>query len=43
MLKLNRTQRAKECFMEALALDVKNFEAFETLVGGEMMTGEEGK
>ncbi|KZS94278.1 TPR-like protein, partial [Sistotremastrum niveocremeum HHB9708] len=41
MLKLNRTDRAKECFMEALALDVKCFDAFEHLVGGEMMTADE--
>ena len=43
MLKLNRTTRAKECFMEALALDVKCYDAFEMLVGGEMMTIDEGE
>ena len=43
MLKLNRTTRAKECFMEALALDVKCYDAFEMLVGGEMMTIDEGR
>ena len=43
MLKLNRGDQAKACFMEALALDVKCYEAFEQLVDGEMMTPEEGK
>ena len=42
MLKLNRGEQAKHCFMEALALDVKCYEAFEHLVSGEMMTPEEG-
>ena len=42
MLKLNRGDQAKRCFMEALALDVKCYEAFEQLVNGEMMTPEEG-
>ena len=42
MLKLNRGDQAKQCFMEALALDVKCFEAFEQLVSGEMMTADEG-
>ena len=42
MLKLSRTQAAKECFMEALALDVKCYDAFEQLVNGEMMTVDEG-
>ena len=42
MLKLNRGDQAKHCFMEALALDVKCYEAFEHLVSGEMMTPEEG-
>ncbi|KAJ3573119.1 hypothetical protein NP233_g2630 [Leucocoprinus birnbaumii] len=41
MLKLNRGDQAKQCFMEALALDVKCFEAFDQLVTGEMMTPEE--
>ncbi|KAI0636086.1 TPR-like protein [Trametes polyzona] len=41
MLKLNRGDQAKECFMEALALDVKCYEAFEQLIDGEMMTPEE--
>lgn len=42
MLKLNRGDQAKACFMEALALDVKCYDAFEQLIGGEMMTLEEG-
>lgn len=42
MLKLNRGDQAKQCFMEALALDVKCFEAFDQLVSGEMMTADEG-
>ena len=42
MLKLNRGDQAKQCFMEALALDVKCYEAFEQLVSGEMMTLDEG-
>nr|VWO99768.1 ANK_REP_REGION domain-containing protein [Ganoderma boninense] len=41
MLKLNRGDQAKQCFMEALALDVKCYEAFEQLVSGEMMTPDE--
>ncbi|KAH7875088.1 TPR-like protein [Lentinula edodes] len=41
MLKLNRGDQAKNCFMEALALDVKCYDAFEQLVSGEMMTPEE--
>ncbi|KAI9460370.1 TPR-like protein [Russula earlei] len=41
MLKLNRGDQAKACFMEALALDVKCYDAFEQLVGGEMMSLEE--
>ena len=42
MLKLNRGDQAKSCFMEALALDVKCYEAFEQLISGEMMTPIEG-
>ena len=42
MLKLNRTDKAKECFLEALLLDVKNYESFDLLVSGEMMTVDEG-
>jgi anaphase-promoting complex subunit 6 len=43
MLKLNRGDQAKHCFMEALALDVKCYESFEQLMSGEMMTPEEGE
>lgn len=42
MLKLNRSDRAKESFLEALALDVKCYDAFEQLVGGELMRPDEG-
>lgn len=42
MLKLNRVSKAKQCFMEALVLDVKCVDAFERLVSGEMMTPDEG-
>ena len=42
MLKLNRGDQAKNCFMEALALDVKCYDAFEQLISGEMMTPDEG-
>ncbi|KAF5327302.1 hypothetical protein D9619_004328 [Psilocybe cf. subviscida] len=41
MLKLNRGDQAKQCFMEALALDVKCYDAFEQLISGEMMTPDE--
>ncbi|KAF5388872.1 hypothetical protein D9757_005688 [Collybiopsis confluens] len=41
MLKLNRGDQAKNCFVEALALDVKCYDAFEQLISGEMMTPEE--
>ena len=42
MLKLNRGDQAKQCFMEALALDVKCYDSFEQLVSSEMMTPDEG-
>ncbi|KAF9523572.1 hypothetical protein CPB83DRAFT_775294 [Crepidotus variabilis] len=41
MLKLNRGDQAKQCFMEALALDVKCYDSFEQLMSGEMMTPDE--
>ncbi|TFK40039.1 hypothetical protein BDQ12DRAFT_481499 [Crucibulum laeve] len=41
MLKLNRGDQAKQNFMEALALDVRCYDAFEQLISGEMMTPEE--
>lgn len=42
MLKLNRSAVARESFMEALSLDVKCYDAFEMLVGGELMNIDEG-
>ena len=39
---MKATELAKEAFMEALSRDVKCFESFEMLVGGEMMSSEEG-
>jgi len=41
MLKLNRADQAKTCFMEALALDVKCADAFMQLVNAEMLTPDE--
>ncbi|KAI3611049.1 cell division control protein 16 [Moniliophthora roreri] len=41
MLKLNKADQAKNCFMEALALDVKCYDAFEQLVSGEMLSPDE--
>ncbi|THV04469.1 TPR-like protein [Dendrothele bispora CBS 962.96] len=41
MLKLSRGDQAKQCFMEALALDVKCYSAFEYLISGEMMAPDE--
>jgi len=42
MLKLNRAEQAKRCYMEALSLDVKCFGAFDQLTKCEMMTPKEG-
>lgn len=42
MLKLNKNDRAKECFLEALSLDVKCYDAFEQLISGELMRPDEG-
>lgn len=42
MLRMGRAKDAQESLMEALAIDFKNFDAFETLIGGEMMTIDEG-
>ncbi len=42
MQKIGRVDQAKECFMEALGLDVKCYESFEKLVSTEMMTSDEG-
>lgn len=41
-LHLGSTDLAKESFLEALVRDVKCFESFQILVGGEMMQNEEG-
>lgn len=43
MLRMGRAQDAKESLMEALAIDCKNVDAFEALVGGEMMKIDEGR
>ena len=42
MVKLNRADQAKRCFMEALSLDVKCYESFQQLTSSEMMTPDEG-
>lgn len=42
-MRLNRSERAKQCFLEALALDVKCFEAFNMLVESQMLTIDEGQ
>lgn len=42
MTRLNRQDKAREHFMEALALDVKCFDAFEELVGGQLLAADEG-
>ena len=41
-LHLNAADRAKECFMEALSIDVKCYDSFEALVSGSMIDVEEG-
>jgi hypothetical protein len=41
-LRLSSTLQAKESFLEALSLDVRCYDAFQALVGGEMMGVEEG-
>lgn len=43
MLRMGRAKDAQESLMEALAIDYKNFDAFEALIGGEMMTIDEGR
>lgn len=43
MQKLNRGDSAKECYMEALALDVKCYDAFLALIDGELLTVNEGE
>lgn len=42
-LRLSSLALAKESFMEALALDVRNYDAFKELIDGGMMTPEEGE
>ncbi|KAF9027129.1 TPR-like protein [Hymenopellis radicata] len=41
MQHLSRNEIAKECYMEALILDVKCYESFERLISTEMMTPDE--
>jgi anaphase-promoting complex subunit 6 len=41
-MRLSRGERAKEAFLEALALDVKCFEAFNLLIQNQMLTIDEG-
>lgn len=43
MTRLNRQDRAKEHFMEALALDVKCYDAFHELVNGNLLGVDEGE
>jgi hypothetical protein len=42
MTRLNRQDRAKEHFMEALALDVKCYDAFHELISGNLLGINEG-
>jgi anaphase-promoting complex subunit 6 len=42
-LRLSSVQDAKDSFIEALTIDVKNYEAFRELVEGEMMQPQEGE
>jgi hypothetical protein len=42
-LRLSSSLQAKESFLEALSLDVRCYDAFQALVGGEMMGVEEGE
>ena len=41
-LHLNASDRAKECFLEALSIDVKCYDSFELLVSGNMLDVQEG-
>ncbi|KIY65733.1 TPR-like protein [Cylindrobasidium torrendii FP15055 ss-10] len=41
MQQLGRIENAKECYMEALLLDVKCYESYDKLVSAEMMTTDE--
>jgi hypothetical protein len=42
-LRLSSFALAKESFMEALALDVRNYDAFKELIDGGMMAPDEGE
>lgn len=42
-LHMNAADRAKECFIEALSIDVKCYESFEALVNGNMLDVQEGE
>lgn len=42
-LRLSSLPQAKECFIEALVIDVKNYEAFRELVEKQMMPAAEGE
>lgn len=42
-LRLSSMQLAKESLMEALVIDVKNYEAFRELIEGGMMSSKEGQ
>lgn len=42
-LRLSSMQLAKESLMEALMIDVKNYDAFRELVEGGMLSSKEGK
>lgn len=42
-LRLYSLALAKECLMQALIMDVKNYEAFRELVEGSMMSSIEGQ
>lgn len=40
---LNNFDRAKQCYMEALMVDAKCFDAFDDLLNNSLMTCDEGK
>ena len=42
-LHLNAMDRAKECFLEALSIDVKCYNSFDALISGNMMDIAEGE
>lgn len=43
LLRLSSMALAKESFVEALVIDVKNYDAFREIVDGQMMTAAEGE